>query len=126
MLNFTTPIQIGKPVPRISKLEIVHVDDRDTCIVLELKLWGPNDVPYPLNQIVAISDNGPSNVLRVNASPTTILDQFQVLQVTLSGTPYTTLSNAWHNATGGKAARKRAVEALMVSTGAIGPEFAGT
>lgn len=125
MLNLTTAIQIAKPVPRVTKVEIVHIDDRNNVIVIELKLWGPNDVPYPLTQLVSIVDGGPSNVLRVNSSPTTLLDQFQVLQVTLSGTPYTALAAAYHN-TSGKAARRNAVEALLVSTGAIGPEFAGT
>lgn len=130
MLNLTTPIPSVGVFTECNRVKTVgvHDDEESNALVIKLKLLGPSGVEFPETKTITIT-NDKSNVLRVRPSATKLLDQYVVVQVTLTGNPYTVLREAYHaNVTGADKpnGRKKALEALYVSTGAIGPEFAGT
>lgn len=60
-----------------------------------------------------------------NAGATDVRNQFQVQNVQLSGTPYTTITAAM-DAVKGKAAIKAAIAGLLVSVGALPASFASS
>jgi hypothetical protein len=131
MLALITPIDVINNIPKIRKLDVVDVidkaDELPPYIVVKTVLYGAGGASFreqPYNLVVHNSGRN-STVLRVNATPTKILDQVVFASVDLSGNQYTALAAAWNGATtpATRAGRLKAVEALLVSSGVLGPEF---
>lgn len=125
--------KLATPIPSVgvfsdcSELKIVGVkdDERRGALIIDLCLISSGNIEYPDVQTISISDSK-SNVLRVNTSATKLRDQFQILQADLPNNPYTELRAAWHSNTADDdkpAGRKKALLALLVSTGAIDSRF---
>jgi hypothetical protein len=139
MINLNTAIEIAKNVPRITKLEVTEVQDfwkttdrHGNALVpycaVQVTLYGAGSVPFLTPYTLYIRDTAPSLVLAVNATPGGIDDQFLLVSTSLPDNPYTALSNAWSGTTNPatRAGRMKAIEALLVTVGALPAAFAGT
>jgi hypothetical protein len=131
MINNTT-YNLPFPIRTVVKWEVLRVTDCDNLtppyVGIEIQLYSTNSVKWPTPYTLVIRDSGYSRVMRVNASSTNFSDQILMTDVQLSGTPYTSISAAYdaNTANGTKAQRRKAVEDLLVSLGAMPTEFATT
>jgi hypothetical protein len=129
MINLTTNFNITLPISRATKWKVDRVDDQEDLtppqLLVKVRFYDGN-TEWPTNPYVLyIRDTTPSQILTVNASPMGLRDAFQIDESTLSGTAYTTLAAAYWAASG-KSNMKKAVENLLVSSGALPSQLAGT
>jgi hypothetical protein len=129
MIDLTTNLNINLVADRVTKWEVIRVDDQEDLIppqlMVKLKFY-EQTVPWPTNPYVLyIRDSTPSQVLAINSTPNGLRDALLTNETTLSGTAYTTLAAAYWAASG-KFNMKKAVENLLVSSGALPSQLAGT
>jgi hypothetical protein len=134
MINLTANFVAAFSVGKVVKYNITHLQDLDreapakpNYLVVQVSLFDTGSSPWPINPFTLYIYDAPhaSQVLTINATPTGLNDQFIRQDVVLPGTPYTTLTAAMYAATG-KANMRKAVESLLVQTGALPEAFAGT
>jgi hypothetical protein len=137
MQNLITNIPAVALVNVLKKWKVTYHNDNDNvvppCVVVGVTLYDryeinsvQTDVPWPIGQQMLYLYNAtPSQVLIVNGSATSVQNQFLAANVSLAGTPYTTISNAINLVTG-KAAQRNAIETLLVAAGALPASFAST
>lgn len=142
-MQVTEPVTITKSIARITKWKTVNVDDKDSEVVIgedgvpqtstpfavvniilcgaDLKDAGGANVPYSnvykRFQLIAY-DALPSIVLRRNAAPKGVHDEFEVQSIVIEGL-YTAITAAYNaNVTGTGKTRKRclAVDEIAVSS----------
>ncbi len=132
MITLTTQITNPLDIAKLVKWEAVDVQDNDESsppnVSVALRMYGPQSSQYGAVRMIYAFDTQASQCLRVNATPQNYDDLVKSVGVVCSGA-YTALSSAWNGNTSGTGTKKKrlaAVEALLVSTGLLGSEFAGT
>ena len=130
MINLTNQIATYHPTPNChhyNAYQVVDNDDSDPpVLIVKVNLYTSGGYKWTTSPYVLyIYDAIPSQVLAVNAAPTSQRDQFIMINAQLSGTAYTTLRTAFY-AVQGDVAMRHAVEALLVTCGALPSSFAGT
>jgi hypothetical protein len=130
MVNLTANRAAAKPISDVRKWEVKKADDQDDIAIpqlsMQVRLYGANSAPWPGNPFtLQIRDTGTSYVMTENTTPTSLIDQFVLANVQLTGTPYATLVAAYYAATG-KANMKKALEPLLVGLGILPATLAGT
>lgn len=132
MINCATTYNLTYAIRTVSKWEVKRVLDFDEITpqyaAVEVAVYSTGNVKWPAGFVLSIRNTGLSRVLRVSASPTSFNDEVALTDVQLSGTPYTSIVTAYdaNTASGTKAQRRKAVEDILVSLGAMPSEFAGT
>ena len=134
MKTLTTPVSIVNAMVTIGKISVVQYIDHDDVsppwAEVHYRAFSLSGKQYPgtgaqFDFSLAAFDVNPCLCLGVNAAPQTSSDQLQTFSTTLSGTPYTTISNAANAATG-KAAIRQAVENACQTVGLVTAALAGT
>jgi hypothetical protein len=122
MFTLTTPINVVNSVANLRKWSVLDVWDNANATPPYLNvLVQAQAAALPYHQYTLIVfDSQASSVLGVNPSSTTYDDQLIVTQVSLSGTPYTTLAAIWEAGNyPGRNARLKAVELGLIAAGVI-------
>lgn len=136
-VNLTTNIEVTKSVPRIVKWRVTSVQDCEDALpphmLVQVQAYGAGageTNPYGMPHTLVVRDGQAlSTCLRVKASPQNERDQLEVHDKVIGGTPYTDLSAAYAaNVSAPATNRKRlqAVQSVLVASGALSAEFAGT
>jgi hypothetical protein len=130
MITCTTQRAAAKPVGDCRKWEVLRWQDQDELaipqITIQVALYGQSNNPWPGNPFsLTVRDTGLSYILTENATPTSLLDQFVLANVQLTGTPYATLVAAVYAASG-KAGMRRALEPLLITLGIVPATLTGT
>lgn len=135
MKTLTTPVSVVNVIATIGKISVVQFVDHDDVsppwaeVHYRVFSQGGNK-QYPgagaqFDFVLAAFDANPCLCLGVNAASMTASDQLQTFSTTLSGTPYTTISNAANAATG-KNAIRIAVEDACQTVGLVTAALAGS
>lgn len=136
-MNLANNIEITNAIARATKWRTVRVEDFDQeatpYAVVTVQVCGadkggvPFSNTYGTYRLIAM-DSTASIVLRRKAAPQNYYDEFEVKSLVVSGL-YAAVMAAYNaNVTGANQTRKRclAVDAIAVSSGLLGPEFATT
>jgi hypothetical protein len=148
-MQLATGIDIPNNIVRITKLKTISVEDKDEAVgslgaplpyaVIVVQLYGadkkdgnnnnsPYSNPYGTPFRLQVYDAIASIVLRKKTAPQTFLDVAEIQSIVVSGA-YTAIMSAYNaNVSGSGQTRKRciAVDAVLVPSGVLGPEFAAS
>jgi hypothetical protein len=125
MKTCTTQVSATHPVGDARKWQVIQVSDQDDIAIpqmtIQINLLGQVNSPWPGNPYTLyVRDTGQSYVLTLNASPLGLTDQFILANVSLTGTPYTTLAAAYYGATGKNGMRLAVENAINANNCALG------
>lgn len=136
-MNLTTNIDITNAIVRATKWRTVRVEDFDQestpYAVVTVQVCGADKGGTPFSNVygtyrLIAYDSLASIVLRRNAAPQSYHDEFNVQSIVTTGLYATVMAAYNNNVNGTDKTRKhcQAVDAIAVSSGLLGPEFAGT
>lgn len=142
-------IELAKSIPGIDgksivRWRVVSAEDRklapSTCLLVRVQMYGEGETdanPYGNVRTLCIRDGAAlSSCLRVNPDGQTPEQHLEIYDNVIGGTPYTTLLAAYagdegegakrKDPTGYESRRLQRLQAALVASGAMSPEFAGT